>query len=366
MKAVKDSGLPVARTMRLMVETTEETGGDAMNYYQKQTPLPAYNIVLDSWYPAVVAEKGVGALRLSFARGEVGTPADRATVTIGRMSGAASATTIAQTATATLLSMDADALARRLTDASARFIDRYKGQGGPFQLGIGYEGRDGGAVTVRVTGTSAHGSRPDEGVNPLPRLTLFLQEAAGPLAPNGYAQAVKAINDLFGLDYLGKAMGLAYADDFMGPLTVSPTVVTEADGKVFVVANVRMPRGRSPGELTTATEAKVAAWANAQKIQAEVAHRQGNWMARDPGGPWLATLLNIFGDTTGLPAQPVSSAGSTTAKQMPNAINFGPAMPGKKYTGHNAKEFKEVVDLEADLQMFTEMLVRIGNLDRMQ
>ena len=62
----------------------------------------------------------------------------------------------------------------------------------------------------------------------------------------------------------------------------------------------------------------------------------------------------------------MSSAGSTTAKQMPNAINFGPAMPGKKYTGHNAKEFKEVVDLEADLQMFTEMLVRIGNLDRMQ
>ena len=152
----------------------------------------------------------------------------------------------------------------------------------------------------------------------------------------------------------------------MGPLTVSPTVVTEADGKVFVVANVRMPRGRSPDELTTATEAKVAAWANAQKIQADVAHRQGNWMARDPGGPWLATLLNIFGDTTGLPAQPVSSAGSTTAKQMPNAINFGPGMPGKKYTGHNAKEFKEVVDLEADLQMFTEMLVRIGNLDRMQ
>ena len=51
---------------------------------------------------------------------------------------------------------------------------------------------------------------------------------------------------------------------------------------------------------------------------------------------------------------------------MPNAINFGPAMPGKKYTAHNAKEFKEVVDLDADMQMFTEMLVRIGNLPKMQ
>ena len=49
---------------------------------------------------------------------------------------------------------------------------------------------------------------------------------------------------------------------------------------------------------------------------------------------------------------------------MPNAINFGPAMPGKKYTAHNANEYKEVPDLDADMQMFTEMLVRIGNLSK--
>ena len=77
-------------------------------------------------------------------------------------------------------------------------------------------------------------------------------------------------------------------------------------------------------------------------------------------------MLNIFGDTTGLDAKPVPTAGSTTAKLMPNAINFGPAMPGKKYTAHNALEYKELPDLQADMQMFTEMLVRIGNLQQMQ
>ena len=97
-----------------------------------------------------------------------------------------------------------------------------------------------------------------------------------------------------------------------------------------------------------------------------VEYTQGNWMARDPKGAWLSTLLNIFGDTTGLEAKPVPTAGSTTAKMMPNAINFGPAMPGKKYTAHNAKEYKEVADLNLDMQMFTEMLVRIGNLQQMQ
>ena len=77
-------------------------------------------------------------------------------------------------------------------------------------------------------------------------------------------------------------------------------------------------------------------------------------------------MLNIFGDTTGLDARPVPTAGSTTAKLMPNAINFGPAMPGKKYTAHNALEYQELPDLRTDMQMFTEMLVRIGNLQQMQ
>jgi acetylornithine deacetylase/succinyl-diaminopimelate desuccinylase-like protein len=89
-------------------------------------------------------------------------------------------------------------------------------------------------------------------------------------------------------------------------------------------------------------------------------------MARDPKGAWLATLLDIFGSVTGLEAKPVPTAGSTTAKLLPNAINFGPAMPGKKYTAHNANEYKEISDLEADIQMFTEMVARLGNLKRMQ
>jgi hypothetical protein len=38
MKTVKESGLPLDRTIRLMIETTEETGGDAMVYYRAKTP----------------------------------------------------------------------------------------------------------------------------------------------------------------------------------------------------------------------------------------------------------------------------------------------------------------------------------------
>ena len=82
-------------------------------------------------------------------------------------------------------------------------------------------------VLVKVTGASAHGSRPEEGVNPLPRLALFLKIRVWRWWHNGYAQAVRYIADLYGVDYLGRTLGLAYSDDFMGPLTLSPNLIRE-------------------------------------------------------------------------------------------------------------------------------------------
>ncbi|WP_218508173.1 dipeptidase [Variovorax sp. dw_308] len=359
MKTVKESGLPLDRTIRLMIETTEEGDGSAMKYYRARNPLPDYNIVLDSKYPAVVAEKGTGALKVFFPA----EPTDGTTTTIVAMAGAAIANTVPQTATAKLKGGDLATVAAKLNAAKAAFIQKYESQGGKFAIDVA-QGAD--SVDVKVTGVSAHGSRPEEGVNPLPRLALFLQESAVPLANNHYAKAVKYLVDLYGTGYLGEKMGLGYKDDFMGPLTFSPNLIRENDGKLEVTANVRMPRGRTPEELQKAVTAKVEAWAASHATKITIDYNQGDWMARDPKGAWLSTLLNIFGDTTGLEANPVPTAGSTTAKLMPNAINFGPAMPGKKYTAHNAKEFKEVADLDADMQMFTEMLVRIGNLEQMQ
>ncbi|QNP47782.1 dipeptidase [Diaphorobacter aerolatus] len=370
MKAVKDSRLPLARGIRLMIETTEETGGDAMKYYREKTTLPEHNIVLDSKYPAVVAEKGTGAIKAFFADVQ---SADAQQPTMTAMAGAASSNAIAQTATASIEAGDATALAavaRKLQAARDGFVDAHQ-KLGKFSIDIATGANK---LDIKVTGTSAHGSRPEEGVNPVPRLALFmeqtlLQQAAGEkalLQRNQYTDAVRYINAVYGLDYFGNALKLAYADDFMGPLTISPNFIKASNGQLEVTANARMPRGRSPEELKASVEKGIADWSAAAKVPVKIDYTQGNWMARDPRGAWLATLLNIFGDTTGLDAKPVPTAGSTTAKLMPNAINFGPAMPGKKYTAHNALEYKEVPDLQADMQMFTEMLVRIGNLQQMQ
>ncbi|WP_312528257.1 dipeptidase [Comamonas sp.] len=367
MKAVKQSQLPLQRSIRLMIEATEETGGDAMKYYRDKTKLPDYNIVLDSKYPAVVAEKGTGAIKASFA--DVKTDPQQPAITA--MAGAASANVIAQTATATIEAGNAAALAavaQKLQAAKDGFVASNQ-QFGKFSVDLVSSANK---IDIKVTGSSAHGSRPEEGVNPVPRLALLLQSALMPaqgqplVQQNQYSEAVRYINGVFGMDYFGKGLNVAYADDFMGPLTISPNLIKPGNGQLEVTANARMPRGKSPEQLKAEVEKGIANWSAATQVPVKIDYSQGNWMARDPKGAWLSTLLNIFGDTTGLDAKPVPTAGSTTAKLMPNAINFGPAMPGKKYTAHNALEYKEVPDLQADMQMFTEMLVRIGNLQQMQ
>ena len=359
MKAVKESGLSLERSIRLMIETTEETGGDGMKYYMERTKLPEYNVVLDSKYPAVVAEKGSGALTVRFPM----RVTDDNGIAVVALSAAASANTIPQTARATIKGADLTTAVAALEAARDGFISKYQNQGGSFAIDF-QKGEQ--SVDLKVTGTSAHGSRPEEGVNPLPRLALFLRESGLTLADNHYAKAIRYLNDLYGTDYLGETMGVGYADEFMGPLTMSPTLVRESGDRLEVTANVRMPRGRTPDELKRAIVARIDAWEASNKIPLDITYNQGDWMARDPKGAWLAALLDIFGGVTGLDAKPVPTAGSTTAKLLPNAINFGPAMPGKKYTAHNANEYKEVADLGADVQMFTEMMVRLGNLKRMQ
>lgn len=68
MKIIKEEKLPLARNFKLLVDTTEETTGDAIPYYFERNPTPNYNLALDGGYPVVIAEKGYGTVMASFAK----------------------------------------------------------------------------------------------------------------------------------------------------------------------------------------------------------------------------------------------------------------------------------------------------------
>ena len=320
MKAVKESGLSLERSIRLMIETTEETGGDGMKYYMERTKLPEYNVVLDSKYPAVVAEKGSGALTVRFPM----RVTDDNGIAVVALSAAASANTIPQTARATIKGADLTTAVAALEAARDGFISKYQNQGGSFAIDFqkGEQSVDPRSPAPRhmVRGLRRASTR-------CPALLCSCANLGLTLADNHYAKAIRYLNDLYGTDYLGETMGVGYADEFMGPLTMSPTLVRESGDRLEVTANVRMPRGRTPDELKRAIVARIDAWEASNKIPLDITYNQGDWMARDPKGAWLAALLDIFGGVTGLEAKPVPTAGSTTAKLLPmRSISVRPCL----------------------------------------
>lgn len=371
MKSLKENDVPVKRTIRLMIETTEETGGEGFEYYKTKNELAEYNIVLDSGYPAITAENGFGTIDAYFplTQADAGTDssaADKAKPlpAITDFKGGLATNQIPERSVATLHASDAEgakALSSKLKTLSTRYVDAHDKD---FSVANEMKGED---VIVTVTGKSAHSSAPADGINPVTRLAGLLATSDIDFKDNAYEDAVHYLNDNYGLDYHGKLLGVAYSHDFMGPLKITPTYIEREEDALRVAVNVRAPAGeKTPEELSKAIQDKLNAYAQEQSMDMTVNVEISDWMLRDPSGAWLKTLLNIFGDTTGMEAKPTSSAGSTTAKLLPNAINFGPSMPGETYTGHTSGEFKRVDNLMLDIQMFTEMMARISNQDSLK
>lgn len=357
MKVIKEEKLPLVRNFKLLVDTTEETTGDAIPYYFERNPTPNYNLALDGGYPVVIAEKGYGTVMANFAKrkGE-GNGAE-----IVALTGGMATNQIPSASVATLLTDQPAELAASLQKAGSEYAKR---NGGNFEVSAKVDGKD---VKLTVTGVSAHSSEPESGVNPVARMLDFINSIDGKVAlkHNHITDAARYLADNWGLDYLGNKLGVGFSDAFMGPLTTSPTFVG-MDEKTFKLAvNLRVPKGKSPEKLKTEIADKLAAWSKKTDVAVAFDYSVAAPMYRNPEGEWVKALLVVATENLGMKHEFGTSAGATSVHELPNGVQFGLAMPDVKYTGHTDGEFKTVEQFQLDLQIVTEMIGRIGQLPKL-
>ncbi|MGO4803363.1 dipeptidase [Pseudomonas sp. W22_MBD1_FP4] len=357
MKVIKEEKLPLARNFKLLVDTTEETSGDAIPYYFERNPTPQYNLALDGGYPVVIAEKGYGTVMATFPRrkGE-GKGAE-----IIAMTGGMATNQIPSASVATFISDNPKELAASLQKAGTEYVKR---NGGDFEVSAKVNGKD---VKLTVTGVSAHSSEPESGINPVARMLELIHSVDGKIAlkHNHITDAARYASDNWGLDYLGGKLGVGFADDFMGPLTTSPTFVG-LDEKAFKLAvNLRVPKGKSPEQLKAEIAEKLSAWDKNTKVNVDFTYSVAEPMFRNPEGEWVKALLAVASENLGMEHKFGTSAGATSVHELPNGVQFGLARPEVKYTGHTDNEFKTVDQFLLDLQIVTEMMGRIGQLPKL-
>lgn len=357
MKIIKEEKLPLARNFKLLVDTTEETTGDAIPYYFEHNPTPNYNLALDGGYPVVIAEKGYGTVMANFARRDAqGKGAE-----ITALTGGLATNQIPSTSVATFASDKPAALAATLLEAGSDYAKR---NGGNFEVASKVAGKD---VQLTFTGVSAHSSEPESGVNPVARMLDFINSLDGKVAlkHNHITDAARYATDNWGLDYLGSKLGIGFSDAFMGPLTASLTYVGMDDKAFKLAVNLRVPVGKPTETLKTEIADKLAAWSKKSHVAVAFDYSIDEPMYRNPEGEWVKALLAVASENLGMEHKYGTSAGATSVHELPNGVQFGLAMPDVKYTGHNDNEFKTVEQFLLDLQIVTEMMGRIGQLPKL-
>ncbi|MBA6061122.1 dipeptidase [Pseudomonas juntendi] len=354
LKVAKDENLPLARQFKLLIDTTEETSGDAIPYYFERNPTPDYNLALDGGYPVVIAEKGYGTIMASFSK----RPATGNGAEIINLTGGLATNQIPTTSVATLATDNPAALAKQLQQAGAGYVKQH---GGDFSIDAKADGKQ---VVLTVTGVSAHSSEPESGVNPVARMLDFLAGLGQqvPLKHNQFTDAARYAADNWGLDYLGNKLGVAFKDPFMGPLTASLTYVGVDEKGLKLAVNLRIPKGKPLATIKDELATRLDKWTRQSRTSVAIDYSLDEPMYRNPEGEWVKALLAVASENLGMKHEFGTSAGATSVHDLPNGVQFGLAMPDVKYTGHNDNEFKTVEQFMLDLQVVSEMVARIGQM----
>ncbi|NQZ81712.1 MAG: dipeptidase [Colwellia sp.] len=344
MKAIKDKNIKLNKRIELYVYMAEESDWAPLQEYVKNNTLPQTNITIDSEYPIVTAEKGYGTLKFAFKKQKLST----IETYISHFEGGYFGSQIPEDAKAVIENADISLLQNLMHK-----VQKYSGISFDLEL-------KGTTLTISALGKSAHSSKPADGVNAIPYLADLLSGTRW--RNNGAGTLVNFINDNIGLGLEGKKFGdIAYRDDFMGPMTVSPTVIKQHDDNIELNINIRRPRGKTANQLRAEINSVVATWklTNMAKL-VELDHHIGDpWIQGDV--PHAKTLLSVFSHFTGIKnAQAVAIGGGTNSRLFPNAVSFGPSMPNTEYTGHSEHEFITMKQFILNLKMYTAAMIELA------
>lgn len=345
MKAIKDRQVPLTKRLELYVYMAEESDWDPLTQFLKTHVPPQVNITIDAEYPVVTAEKGWGSVRVTMPVPAPG-PAGKAPL-ISTFAGGFFGSQIPE---------DASAVIDNATPALEAQIRRRGARHKGMRYTMTWQGRQ---LHIKALGVSAHSSKPEDGVNAVSMLADALK--VRPWPDNGAGTLVNFLNDLVGTGVYGERFGkIAYRDSFMGPMTFSPTVIKQTADGLELNINLRRPRGKAGPVLEAEIRAALDQWQASRVKLAKVALEITEpWVQGD--APQIPTLLSVFSHYTGMrDPKPISIGGGTNARLFPNAVSFGPTMPGTVYSGHSEHEFITLKQLLLNLEMYTAVMVELA------
>lgn len=332
LKAIKDSGLPLKRRVRVIFGLNEETGSADMKYYAEHCgEYPAVGFTPDAEYPVINGEKG---LIIETHGCKLEQKPDVA-IRLVKLEGGTAANIVPNFARAQLAC--AAELAAEICAKTAEGITTTANAEG---------------VLIEAEGVSAHGAMPEEGVNAIGRLMIFMNSL--PLEGQ-LARAVKLLAEKIGMETDGKSLGIALWDEVSHGLTNNMGTVFSDGDELTVSLNYRYPVTKSYEQCGPLV------WKQFEEAGFYVVKsRHNKQLYVEPESELVQKLMKVYTEYSGRNDAPKSIGGGTYAKSMPNVVAFGPIFPGDEVREHKPDEFMELSRLVDNAIIYAESIYALA------
>lgn len=313
--AVKASGVPMKRKVRIILGTDEEIGSLGVEHYLKVEGAPTMAFTPDAEYPVVNSEMGI--LQSTYHKdGKFGL----------RVSVGTAANVIPGVVTATL------PVPFKPVEAPEGFTLDVKGD------------------VLTVTGRGGHASMPEFAKN---ALLATLDVLAKQDLPAEDAALVKGLNALWAMDMHGEHLGIDVTDD-SGRTTYSPDMFTIDETGVTFTCDCRHP-------FTQKADALLATWDKAYAalglVRVKEVIKPGHFIPADT--ELVSTLMGVYNEINGSDSKPLSMGGGTYARELPNAVAFGIVREGDENLCHVPDESVALDDLRFNTEIMAEAIKRL-------
>ncbi len=325
MRAVRDAGIPLKKSIRMILGCDEESGWEDMEYYGSHETIPDTGFSPDAMFPMINTEKGMLGLELRAPAAKTGlkilemATGDRVNVIPG----------------------ECKALAEGGAELAERVRVYAEKTGLPYTAEVTEQG-----VLLTATGIPGHSAYPEGRRNAIGMMLLLLRElgAEGPVAT--LAEAV-------GLESDGTSLGCACRDEVSRGLTCNMGILRRENGAWYATLDMRCP--------VTADQEKLR--------DAAIAHLPGFDVKTTTMKPphhvpadseLVKSLLAAYEEETGLEGKPMSTGGGTYAKVLKQGVAFGALFPDEEDLAHQADEYETIDRLMLAAKIYANALIRLA------
>ncbi|MGI6766912.1 MAG: dipeptidase PepV [Lentihominibacter sp.] len=342
MKALKECGFRPGKTIRLILGLDEETNWNGMKYYLEAVDeIPDCGFTPDGDFPVIHGEKGI----LIFDLVKKFAPCRTKGLELTSLKGGNAANSVADSARAVLH----DSTGAGYETIRRMIAELRKSRGWQINCkGIGK------SLEVTVRGKSAHGAKPEQGINAISIMMEFLGYLN--FVSDDITDLIEFYNGHIGFDFHGERLGCRLEDEPSGRLVLNVGKINLTKDAAGITINIRYP-------VTSGDEEVYSGMINVLDEYGigviKGRHQPPIYVAAD--SPLISTLISIYRKHTGdEESLPLVIGGGTYARAMDNIVAFGARFPGEPELGHQKNEKISIENLVKLTEIYAEAIYELA------